>query len=123
MKSVELENMDTESLVRDYREAAALQWTNIFRGKSKAAHKHSEKVMRIYSELRRRGDDARQALLPLLKDEDPGVRLWAAAHALQFAPNDAEPVLVDLVERPQGPTATIARYTLQQWRDGTLYFP
>jgi hypothetical protein len=123
VKPISPENSDVETLIRDYREAAAAQWASIFAGKAKAAQKHSERVVRIYSELRRRGDDARRGLLPLLDDDDPGVRVWAAAHALEFDPNKAEPVLTDLSEQRRGPTATIASYTLQQWRDGTLVFP
>ncbi len=123
MKQRDLKNLDTATLVSDYREAAAAQWASIFGGKPKAAYKHSDKVVKMYTELRRRGDAARSALLPLLEDSDPGVRVWAAAHALEFAPEKAEPILIDLVQKPRGPTATIARYTLQQWRDGTLFFP
>jgi len=39
------------------------------------------------------GRDEGVAVLTLLGHGDPSVRLWAASHALQVAPDKAEPVL------------------------------
>ena len=79
-------------------------------------------LIAIYSELRRRGEESQRALLPLLADKDPGVRLWAGTHALEFAPRSAVPVLkaLDSVDGFYGITASIS---LDMWRSGKLRFP
>jgi hypothetical protein len=50
----------------------------------------------IYRELREHGSAALEQMLPLLQDQDASVRGWAAAHALQFAPQQATAVLEEL---------------------------
>ena len=55
---------------------------------------HAE-IAAVYRELRRRGPDDQGALLELLQHDDAGVRLWAAAHALEFAPERGEPVAIE----------------------------
>ena len=118
-----LKTRTTEDLVQAYREAAAQQWSAIASGKKKAAQSSSVAVVRIYSELRQRGVNAQGMLLTLLHDIDPGVRVWAASHAMEFAPDKGEPVLRELAEQPRGLTGLIAEHALRQWRDGTLFFP
>jgi hypothetical protein len=56
-------------------------------------------------------------LLPLLEDSDVHVRMWAAAHALEFAPSEAEPVLASIGKLP-GLAGLSARMTLQEWQKG-----
>ena len=123
MKAEALKEASTEALVTAYRQAAAAQWAAIARGQSKIAYKHSDMVVKIYSELRGRGRQAQTTLLPLLTDAEPGVRAWAASHALDFAPEEGEPVLKELEAAPRGLTAVTAKYVLKQWREGTLRFP
>jgi len=73
-----------------------------------------------YRELRRRGSES--ALLVLLESKDEGVTAWAGAHALEFAPEQAEPVLAKLAESP-GLLGFGAQITLREWRAGRLTFP
>jgi hypothetical protein len=56
------------------------------------ANENADRIAAIYRELRRRG--AESVLLTLLNSRDEGVLAWAAAHALEFAPERGEPVLV-----------------------------
>lgn len=81
----------------------------------------ADKVAAIYGELRHRGPDAQAALLTLLDHPDPGVRGWAASHALEFAPDRA----VETLEAMQGaefPHGLNAEMTLREWRAGRLRF-
>jgi len=64
-----------------------------------------------------------EALLPLLQHPDLGVRAWAAAHALEFAAAEGEPVLVATADIPGSLVSFSAKMTLRQWREGTLRFP
>lgn len=123
MKPNAIKKRSIEMLVADYRQAAAAQWFAITSGQRKVARANSEVVVKIYTELRSRGRDAQVALLPLLEDPEPGVRAWAASHALDFAPEQGEPVLMALERSPSGLTAVTAKYALKQWREGTLRFP
>jgi hypothetical protein len=60
------------------------------------------------------GPEARLALLPLLEDPDPGVRVFAAGYLVKAAPHHALPVLKEISEL----CLTEARMTARQmlWR-------
>lgn len=109
-----------DSLVTGYQDAARRH------GRAKtarAANKAAEELATVYRELRQRGSDALERLLPLLHDEDASVRCWAAAHALEFAPEQAAVVLEDLASGPTGAIRVSASMTLREWRAGRLRFP
>jgi len=111
-----------DELLLAYRDAAKIHGAATESGEYKAGNKVFPVLNIVYSELRSRGDDARRALLPLLLDEDPGVRLHAATHALDFAPSEGERVLSSLIHvgRFVGFTAEL---TLEEWKKGNLRFP
>ena len=109
-----------ETLVVAYREAAGRHG----RAKtSQTANKAAEELAATYRKIREQGHDAMARLLPLLADQDPSVRCWAAAHALEFAPEQGEAVLAELSGGPPGPIRANATMTLREWRAGHLRFP
>jgi hypothetical protein len=114
---------DTASLVKRYADAARRHGEATEIGDHSAANAAHDVISSTYRELRNRGVDAQRALLPLLKDPSVGVRLWAASHALEFSPDDGEPVLSSIESMPQSFNAFSAKMTLQQWRQGNLRFP
>lgn len=116
MKSASLDD-----LIAAYRDAAQTHGAATKSGDYKTGNKASDRIAAIYAELRRRGEDAQRELLPLLRDDDPGVRLWAAAHALEFAPDEGVHVLRALVQR--GILGFDAKITLREWEAGRLRFP
>ncbi len=77
----------------------------------------------VYRELRRRGPDAQAALLPLVTDPNPGVRLWAAVHALEFDPARGEPVVAEAARSDPSLRGFSAQITLREWKAGRLRFP
>ena len=78
-------------------------------------------IASVYRELRRRG--AQSSLLVLLDSSEPGMRCWAAAHAMDFAPAEGEPVLTALSESDKsGLIGFDAKMTLREWRRGRLRF-
>ncbi|MFG0275815.1 MAG: DUF2019 domain-containing protein [Phycisphaerales bacterium] len=107
----------------DYKEAARLHGEFTESGDHKATNKAHDKIATIYAELRHRGEDAQRKLLPLLRDRDPSVRCWAAAHALDFAPHEGAPVLQSLAQNQCGFLGFGAKMTLREWEAGRLRFP
>jgi hypothetical protein len=116
------ETLQIDALLARYAEAAAAHRAAVDAADHRLANRHHDEVAAVYRELRRRGEAAQRELLPLLRHADPGVRAWAAAHALEFAPIEGEPVLTELAEVPKalGMSATM---TLREWRAGRLRFP
>ena len=120
MKVRNLEGASIEELVQEYEQAAVAYGQALAAANSRAANRAHDRIADAYRELRRRAAAAH--LLPLLKREDETVRSCAAAHALEFAPAQGEPVLREFASRP-GRHRTPAEYALKAWREGTLEFP
>jgi len=117
-----VERADVNTLVATYRAAAVSHGIATANGDYRSANRHHDMIAGIYRELRRRGDEARKDLLPLLNDMNPHVRAWAAAHALEFAPDHGEPVLRRLASAG-GIVGLNAEMTLNEWSNGSLKFP
>ena len=91
-------------------------------------------VAGVYRELRARGESTQRALLPLLKHNHIGVQLWAATHALEFAPDEGVPILESIIEsidkrQVRGHWESIAaslicaKGVLMQWKKGEHKLP
>lgn len=122
MKYPNVEKADIATLVSAYRSSAADHGAATENGDYPQANRHHDMIAKIYRELRRRGDEVRSALLPLLDDFNPHVRAWAASHALEFAPERGERVLQRLAG-VAGVVGLNAETTLREWKNGSLHFP
>lgn len=112
----------TEALLSLYAEAAAEHGKASHEGDFKTVNQQHAILATVYRELRSRGRESQLALLPLLRHQDTYVRGWAASHALEFAPAEAEAALKEL--SAQGGLAGFgAEITLEEWRKGALEFP
>jgi hypothetical protein len=120
---VRTETLTVTALVESYSQAATDHGRATLAGNYRQANKAHESLASAYRELRARGELAQCAILPLLQHADAGVRLWAASHALEFAPQIGEPVLAELADAQCGILSFSASMTLKQWRDGKLSFP
>ncbi|MBZ4334501.1 DUF2019 domain-containing protein [Corallococcus interemptor] len=109
-----------EELIQWYEESAIAYGQALDAADSRSANRAADALSGAYRELRSRG--ATSQLLPLLESKDEIVRSFVATHALEFAPEHGEPVLLWLAARP-GPNRTPAQYALKAWREGTLKFP
>ena len=122
MNPIDISNASDEQLTDAYTRAAFGHGSATRNGDHEAANRHHDAITAIYRELRVRGGRAQSALVPLMQHGDECVRSWSAAHALEFAPEQAEPVLTELAAG-QGFAAFNAKMTLREWRKGRLSFP
>jgi len=109
----------TDELVARYAAAARRHGQATVTG-THTANADAVEIAAIYRELRSRRKQS--ALLPLLDVDEPGVQAWAGAHALEFAPEEGEPVLARLAEGDDL-MAFDAKITLREWQAGRLRFP
>ena len=107
--------------VSAYAEAAAAHGRATVEGDSKSANDAHDRLAAVYRELRDEGQ--RERLLPLLNHGDVAVRAWAAAHALEFAPDQGKRVLEEIAATEQDILGFDAQQTLTVWREDGLSFP
>ena len=120
--TLELSTESLDQLIEKYRHAASAHGRATVDGDNETANRNHDIVAAIYRELRQRGTPAQLALLPLLQDSDDALRSWAASHALEFKPEEAEPVL-EAIAASRGILAFNAKMTLRVWRNGDLALP
>ena len=111
---------DVDLLATQYADAASAHGVATGVGDSDAANSAHDVIAGIYRTLRERGHE--RHLLPLLEHADPAVAAWAAAHALEFAPEDGERRLTELAQS-EDLIGFGAEMTLSEWRAGRLSFP
>ena len=114
-----VEQATTDALLGRYAEAAHRHGEATADGR-RSANADADEIAAIYRELR--GRNKQRVLLTLLDSQDAGVRAWAGTHALEFAPEEGEPVLARLAET-DGLIAFGAQISLREWRAGRLRFP
>lgn len=117
-----IKSATVEELFKQYKNAASMHGEGRKQGDLKVTNRAADTVASVYRELRRRGGDVRQAILPLLLSDHPSIRGWAAAHALEFAPEQGQPILESLAKE-NGLIGLSALMTLKVWREGNLRFP
>ena len=122
MKAQKIGNVTVADLLRMYSAAAVAHNEATVQGDHRTANKQHDIVATVYRELRARGPEAQRSLLGLLDHPSEAVRGWAAAHALEFAPEDGKPVL-EAIAAGAGIWAFTAGVTLEEWKKGVLRFP
>jgi uncharacterized protein DUF2019 len=88
-------------------------------GEPDRANRAYKAMMQALEAVRAHGDAGHEALLSLLKDEDIGVRISAAAHLLKTDPDKAKPVLEEAGRKP-GLIGFNAKMTLREYEQGHL---
>lgn len=121
--SHELKEVETGTLLEWYADAASKHGKAMETYDHRTANPQADRAFAIYKELRERGRDAQAQLLTLLKHADPHVRHWAATNGLEFAPEQGETMLLELISSAEGESKIMYQRTLRAWQDGTLKFP
>jgi hypothetical protein len=114
------QNASIEELIQWYVAGVAAYEQALDAANSRAANRAHDEIAGAYRELRNRAEAPR--LLPLLKSDNEPLRASVAAHALEFAPEHGEPVLLWIAARG-GRGGFRAEMALKAWREGTLKFP
>lgn len=115
--------MKTETLIAAYRQAALRHQSAIEQGRSRTATRAAQRIVELAQKIRLGGPEVKQAFLELLQDEHPAVRSWVAPYALEFAPEQAVPVLKELAAGTFGVPSLAAEVVLERWEAGTLDLP
>jgi hypothetical protein len=122
MRKIDIQSATTKDLVSLYERAATEHGHGMMQGTPKETNRAADTIAAIYRELRDRGDQSRQAILPLLLSDNQSVRGWAGAHALEFSPEQGRAIL-EALAKDKGLVAFSAKMTLRVWAEGRLRFP
>lgn len=109
-----------KDLIVLFREESIKRGLALENSNSKKANEAYDKIHKTYLLLK--DMDKLDELKPLLDDESPYVRLWAAGYLLKTYPKKAEQVLVELGKVKGISVAFDARITLFEWKEGNLKF-
>ncbi len=88
-----LDELPTEKIIQEFVNVARRRGSAVLNSETRTANRMFDRMRAIDQVLRRRGHDARMALLPLLKDEDRSVRYYAAKYMLGVTPATARQVI------------------------------
>jgi len=108
---------ELESAVRGYSEAARGTALSVDAAK---ANRCADALHEHYVALRQT-QAGKEAIAALMCDEDPNVRLCAARHSLEWAPDAARAALEQLRDGG-GLMGLTAEYTLKEYEKGRLAF-
>jgi hypothetical protein len=108
-------------LLKEYASAAVTHGEATTIGDYRKANTQYDVIQAVYRELRSLGQPAQHALLGLLDHPEDAVKAWAASHALEFAPKEAEPVL-EALSKSSSISGFSAEMTLKERRKGSLKF-
>jgi hypothetical protein len=112
MKNTDLHKMTVSQLVDEFRAFALAQFEAELNDEITKYNRLYDKIVAVKDELKGRAGDQRSALVPLLSDPNPQVRLKAAQWALAVEPVAARQTLQEISDRNEYPQAAYARQTL-----------
>lgn len=106
------------SLLAQYRQAADVAGELADnRKQNQAAHR----IHACYKALQET-EEGKAGIIALMADPNPHIRVWAAAHSLQWVPETAQEVLKALCTENVFPYSLDAEMTLEEYRKGRLSF-
>ncbi len=120
MKKAELREASVEQLVQRFVQIALAQDEAILRGQTTRFNRLYDQMNKVDDELRRRGQEARLALVGLYGHPNPQVRLKAAIRTLGIAPAKARSVLEAIRASREQPQALDAGVTIAGLDDGSF---
>ena len=103
--------------IQEYVKACIIKGESDDVGDSKEGNKQYAIINTLYLSLK--SNDRLSELIPLLRHENPYVRLWAASHTLRTAKSKAVRTLKSL-SKLRGMVGFISATTLKEWKKGNL---
>ena len=110
----------TEAITR-YASAAEAYGRAIKNGQATESDKHFDAVEEAFAKLKAHGNNGLRAIAELLESKDDGVKLWSAAHLLNY-PEFGSLEVLERLKRSRSILALTAEVTLDQWRNGKLTY-
>lgn len=110
--------MNMTELVREFADCVANQSGAIAKGDPDKGNQYARRYVAAFEQLRAVGDKGRDALIPLLADGRPDVRVMAAAFLLRHCTEKATNVL-EAESEGAGLIAFGAAQALERWREGS----
>ncbi len=120
MKRADLTKMTIDQLVDRFAEIGLAQNDALWDGKYARFNRLYDQMSDVSQELKRRGKEARLALLRLYNHRDIQVRLKAAVHTLAVAPDLARHALQVIADSKFYPQAGDAGMLLDGLDDGSF---
>ncbi len=117
-----LSSFSLESLLELYERSAVKHGAYHAEGDYRKTNREHDNLVNLYSEFKHRGLEAQRSLLDFINSDVLSVRVWAAFHALDFAPDIAEPALQYIVQNAHGVPTLHAEIILKEWKSGNLNF-
>ena len=111
---------DVATLQAAFARHAAAHAQGTRAGNARATNRAYHAIVPIAVELRARGAEGTAAIVALLADADPAVRVWAGSQALFVSPQEGEATLRAVASGPPSPECLDATMTLREWRAGRL---
>ena len=116
-----MSNDRLEHLIVRYKTAAAGYAHAIEVGDAENSDKCFDEVESAFMDLKQQGRPGLEAVATLLGSDNEGVRLWAAAHLLNYPEFNSLPILEALIAS-SSILAMTAEVTLDQWRNGQIKY-
>ena len=110
---------DVDEAIALYREAA-IRAACIATSDPQESNKWADKGMACYRSLSATPEGISR-IIELMSDDNPYVRGLAAAHSLQWKPEEAKATL-EIIRDSDGPGAFEAKWTLIEYENGSLTF-
>ena len=107
-------------ILHDYTTAAISYGSALRSGDSRLANRCVSKIEKLFRTLK--GDEKwADELHALLKHPQEEVRLWAAAHLINYREEDAKAALLEVIAK-KSVVGLVAELTLDRWKSGDLKY-
>lgn len=108
-------------LVGKYAMAAEAYGNAVEEGDAEESNRQFQIIEDSFKTLKQQGAAGLESIAALLKADNPGVRLWSAAHLLNY-PEYGSLLVLEKLKRSSSVLALTAEITLEQWRNGNLRY-
>lgn len=110
---------NAETLEAEYRKYAEDYGAAYTSGDYRTTNKNYAKLAALLPKLRAAGEQGKEILNRLMKDQSDAVSMWAATHSLPSAEKDALATL-DAIARRGGIIGHSSKMVIKEWRGGRL---
>lgn len=108
---------NNDDLIKDFADAARRHYVSTMQGDFRTTNSEAQRTAAIFDQIRKLGDNAREALLRLALNSEPEVAVRAAVFSLKYNPGLALKVLGRL-SMIKGMVGFQAQEAIKRWKEG-----